>query len=60
MTEKNFEELIEDMAVEYAEENQDLFIDYDEHDDLTDYNSLKYAFIDGFKAGMRFKEEELS
>ena len=57
MTEKNFEELIEDMAVEYAEENQDLFIDYDEHDDLTDYNSLKYAFIDGFKAGMKYKEK---
>ena len=57
MNDKDLEKLIEDMAVEYAEENQDLFIDYDEHDDLTDYNSLKYAFIDGFKAGMQFKEE---
>ena len=58
MTDKELEKLIEDMAEEYASENEFCFLDYDEHDDLTDYNSLKYAFMNGFKEGLKFKEEQ--
>ena len=58
MTEKDLEKLIEDMAEEYATENEFCFLDYDEDDDITDYASLYHAFIEGFKASINFKEEE--
>ena len=57
MNDEDLEKLIEDMAEEYATENEFCFLDYDEDDDITDYASLKYAFMNGFKAGMKFKEE---
>ena len=57
MTDENLEKLIEDMAEEYATENEFCFLDYDEDEDITDYGSLRAAFMEGFKAGMKFKEE---
>ena len=57
MTDKALEKLIEDMAEAYAEGNQDFYLCYDIHGDTTDYYSLKHAFIDSFKEGMKFKEE---
>ena len=44
------EKLIEDMAKEYASEHQYCFFHYDIED-------IKKAFINGFKACMKFKEE---
>ena len=43
------EQLIEDMAQEYASEHQYYFFPYDRED-------IKKAFINGFKAGLKFKE----
>ena len=55
MTDKELEKLIDDMAEDYANDNKAYISD--DCDD-TDYFSLRTAFIDGFKAGMKFKNKE--
>lgn len=52
------EKLITDLAEEYADDNKEYILVYGS-DKISDYEEIKEAFIDGFKAGMRFKEEEL-
>ena len=57
MTDEELDKMIIKLAEEYANENEYDFLDYNEYDDITDYESLKHAFIDGFKAGLKYKEE---
>ena len=57
--EEDLEKLIEDIAVEYADDNKEYILVYGS-DMISDYYEIKEAFIDGFKAGLKFKEEELT
>ena len=56
MNDEDIEKLINDMAEEYAANNYECY--NEEEDWFTSYSSLRLGFIDGFKAGMKFKEEE--
>ena len=59
MTDEDIEKLIEDMAEEYADDEKEyVYINGD--DMIMNYDDLKQGFIDGFKAGMKFKEKELT
>ena len=51
------DEDIEKLAEKYASENQEFCIDANE-EEITTYYDLRAAFMEGFKAGMNFKEEE--
>ena len=59
MTEKDLEKLIVDTAKKYANDNWEYVLTYGE-EKINNYADLKQAFRDGFEAGMKFKEEELS
>lgn len=54
MTDKDLEKLIDEMSDEYAKDNEEF---PNEETWITNYFDLKIGFIDGFKAGLNFKEE---
>ena len=56
MTEKDLEKLSINLAEKYASENQEFYFD-NEEEEITTYYDLRAAFIDGFKASLKFKEE---
>ena len=57
MTDEDIEKLITDLAEKYASKNQEFCVDANE-EEITTYYDLRAAFMEGFKAGMRFKEEQ--
>ena len=59
MTDEELEKLIDDMAEIYAEDNKSYIRAY-KLEEISDYVENKRKFIDGFKAGLNFKEESLT